>query len=260
MSISIRCPRCDRELKAPDELAGKKAKCPGCGQTLVLSPKKNAHGCWTGAVLLECANADAILDHALEEGREAERPLVTAALQALLAHAAASALYCATRQEASSFATVLYEELAAHSELTSSDFRTIWVGVHDLLDREPATVENGESLWARVVFALRDAGCDARHVTDLLWVWYTFMVYPNFKVRVYEAAGGRSMQPRLTPEAAAQAFVKATADFLVEVTTATARALGDIMGDAKKRRLFGAVRVETILRAINAGRTLIGDA
>lgn len=31
MPISVSCPECGKGLKAPDALAGKKAKCPGCG-------------------------------------------------------------------------------------------------------------------------------------------------------------------------------------------------------------------------------------
>lgn len=34
MSISAQCPNCDKKLKAKDELAGKRIKCPGCGQVL----------------------------------------------------------------------------------------------------------------------------------------------------------------------------------------------------------------------------------
>jgi hypothetical protein len=36
MSISVECPGCKRQLKAKDELAGKRVKCPGCGQLLVV--------------------------------------------------------------------------------------------------------------------------------------------------------------------------------------------------------------------------------
>jgi hypothetical protein len=30
--IAFTCPSCCKELKAKDELAGKKVKCPGCGK------------------------------------------------------------------------------------------------------------------------------------------------------------------------------------------------------------------------------------
>jgi DNA-directed RNA polymerase subunit RPC12/RpoP len=36
MSISIRCPDCDKKLRARDELAGKQVKCPRCGSLLVI--------------------------------------------------------------------------------------------------------------------------------------------------------------------------------------------------------------------------------
>jgi len=36
MSISVQCPGCEKKLKAKDELAGKRVKCPGCGQLLVV--------------------------------------------------------------------------------------------------------------------------------------------------------------------------------------------------------------------------------
>lgn len=34
MPISVQCPSCAKRLKTKDELAGKKIKCPGCGQVL----------------------------------------------------------------------------------------------------------------------------------------------------------------------------------------------------------------------------------
>ncbi len=36
MSISIRCPGCEKRLKAKDELAGKRVKCPGCGHRVLI--------------------------------------------------------------------------------------------------------------------------------------------------------------------------------------------------------------------------------
>jgi hypothetical protein len=34
MSIRVQCPGCEKKLKAKDELAGKRVKCPGRGQVL----------------------------------------------------------------------------------------------------------------------------------------------------------------------------------------------------------------------------------
>lgn len=34
MSIEARCTKCDKKVKVKDELAGKKIKCPGCGEKL----------------------------------------------------------------------------------------------------------------------------------------------------------------------------------------------------------------------------------
>lgn len=34
MSISVQCPNCDKKLKTKDELAGKKVKCPDCGEVI----------------------------------------------------------------------------------------------------------------------------------------------------------------------------------------------------------------------------------
>lgn len=34
MSISLQCPHCQKKLKTRDELAGKRVKCPGCGQNI----------------------------------------------------------------------------------------------------------------------------------------------------------------------------------------------------------------------------------
>ncbi len=36
MPISVRCPKCQKKLQAPDSLAGKRAKCPHCGQLMRL--------------------------------------------------------------------------------------------------------------------------------------------------------------------------------------------------------------------------------
>lgn len=36
MAISILCPGCQKKLKVKDELAGKRVKCPGCGQVIVV--------------------------------------------------------------------------------------------------------------------------------------------------------------------------------------------------------------------------------
>ena len=36
MSISIQCPGCEKKLSAKDELAGKRVKCPGCGQAILV--------------------------------------------------------------------------------------------------------------------------------------------------------------------------------------------------------------------------------
>jgi phage FluMu protein Com len=34
MSIAVRCPKCEKKLNAPDSAAGKRAKCPACGQVM----------------------------------------------------------------------------------------------------------------------------------------------------------------------------------------------------------------------------------
>ncbi len=40
MSITVACPKCGKNLKAPDSAAGKKGRCPDCGEviTLIASP------------------------------------------------------------------------------------------------------------------------------------------------------------------------------------------------------------------------------
>ncbi len=38
MSISLRCPKCIKEFRARDELAGKRVKCPACGQRFQVTP------------------------------------------------------------------------------------------------------------------------------------------------------------------------------------------------------------------------------
>jgi hypothetical protein len=42
MATIINCPDCDRSLKVPDELLGKKVKCPGCGVTFTAAGKRAA--------------------------------------------------------------------------------------------------------------------------------------------------------------------------------------------------------------------------
>jgi len=36
VSLSCQCPQCGKKLKAPDSAAGKRAKCPGCGNPVQL--------------------------------------------------------------------------------------------------------------------------------------------------------------------------------------------------------------------------------
>lgn len=38
MSLFFKCPNCDKNLKIPDELAGKRVKCPGCSQVVNVPP------------------------------------------------------------------------------------------------------------------------------------------------------------------------------------------------------------------------------
>src|SRR5947209_6939882 len=146
---------------------------------------------WAAAILAECSSADAILDEALEPRRMAERPLIMAALQSILAHAAWRALTVAMPQEAFSICSALCEHLAGRSRLPPNHFPNVWAIVFQLLSQQPTTAKNAESLWARVAFALADAGYDAPHIYDWLWVNYTVLVYPNFNIRVFDAAGGR---------------------------------------------------------------------
>lgn len=44
MAISIQCPGCKKKLKAKDELAGKRVKCPGCGQSIAISATQAPSG------------------------------------------------------------------------------------------------------------------------------------------------------------------------------------------------------------------------
>ena len=37
MPIKMNCPSCGKPLAAPDSAVGKRAKCPGCGQVMVVS-------------------------------------------------------------------------------------------------------------------------------------------------------------------------------------------------------------------------------
>jgi len=229
-------------------------------QPAQLAPEaeKDVESIWLAAVLAECASADAILDEALGADRRSETPFAIAALQSLLAHAANRALQSATPHEAPSVLNDLYKELTARSHLSANFFHGVWVVVFRLLDRQAVTGENATSVWARVVFELQDAGYDARHITDILWVMYTSLIYPNFKIRIFEAAGGRNAKP--TREAAAKVLASAKAAFQEEVHSVFERVVGEHIGDVEFRRTSGAVVTEENLRAIKVGRTLVGSS
>lgn len=36
MPIKVTCSSCDKTINAPDKYAGKKAKCPGCGERILI--------------------------------------------------------------------------------------------------------------------------------------------------------------------------------------------------------------------------------
>jgi hypothetical protein len=42
MTIALSCPSCDKALKVKDELAGKKVKCPGCGEPILVAAEEPA--------------------------------------------------------------------------------------------------------------------------------------------------------------------------------------------------------------------------
>ena len=44
MTISFRCPECDRALRVPDELSGKRVRCAGCDATVVAPAAEEAPG------------------------------------------------------------------------------------------------------------------------------------------------------------------------------------------------------------------------
>jgi hypothetical protein len=205
---------------------------------------------WAAAILAECASADKVLDDSLEPKRATERPLIMAVLQSLLAHAAWRALTVATPKEAFSICTALCEELAGRSSLPPGHFAKVWAVVFQLLTQQPTTAKNAESLWARIAFAVGDAGYVPPHVYDLLWVQYTVLVYPNFNIRVFEAAGGRDAQMKPSPKQAASALATANAELHRQLRSLAEKVMGDNIGNAEIRRKFGAVLMEKNLREI----------
>src|SRR5260221_3910679 len=42
MSVTTRCPECDRPLRVPDELVGKYVKCPGCTTTFLAQAESSS--------------------------------------------------------------------------------------------------------------------------------------------------------------------------------------------------------------------------
>jgi hypothetical protein len=219
-------------------------------QGLGQKPDPTADSLWADSIIAECASANTILDESLEPKRVAERPLIMAALQSLLAHAAWRALTVATPKDAFSICTALCEELARRSSLPQAHFAKVWAVVFQLLTQQPTTAKNAESLWARVAFALGDAGYVPPHVYDLLWVQYTVLVYPNFNIRVFEAAGGRDAQLKPSPKQAASALAAANAELHRQLRSLAEKVMGDNIGNAEIRRKFGAVLMEKNLREI----------
>jgi hypothetical protein len=205
---------------------------------------------WAAAILGECASAEPILDEALEPRRAAERPLIMGALQSLLAHAAWRALTVAMPKEAFSICSALCENLAGRTNLPAGHFPNVWSVVFQLLTQHPTTSKNAESLWARIAFALGDAGYDAPHIYDWLWVNYTVLVYPNFNIRVFEAAGGRNAQLKPSPEQSASALTTATAEFHKHLRLLAEKVMGEDIGNAEFRRKVGTVVMEKNLRVI----------
>ncbi len=251
------CPICNLRLRVPLDCGDLRLTCPKCrhfwdwaAPASVQEAEKTDYGPWTTALLAECASAEAVLDDALEANRSSERPLIVAAFQSLLAYATWCALKIATPNEASMISNALCEHLAARSRLPSGHFPKVWAVVFQLLSRQPATAKNAESLWARVAFALGDAGYDAPHIYDCLWVQYTALVFPNFNIRVFEAAGGRNTQHRPSPKQSANALATANDEFRAQFRSLAEKVMGDKIGNAEFRRTIGAVLIETNLRKI----------
>jgi hypothetical protein len=122
--------------------------------------------------------------------------------------------------------------------------------VFQLRNQQPTTAKNAASLWARLAFALGHAGYEGPHVYDWLWVNYTTLVYPNFNIRVFEAAGGRDTQKKPSHKQSASALATANAEFHTQLRSLAEKVMGDKIGNAELRRTFGAVVMEQNLREI----------
>src|SRR5262249_5057401 len=71
MSIKFNCPHCDKVLRVKDELAGKRAKYPACGQVLSIPAQASA------AVDAEAWAAAALADQPKAEPKPAAAPAGT---------------------------------------------------------------------------------------------------------------------------------------------------------------------------------------
>src|SRR5712691_2249441 len=75
MASTFECPKCGRELKVPDELLGKKVKCPACQSVFITAveeepaaPKRASPESQEGII------PSRVAPETTEESREEERP------------------------------------------------------------------------------------------------------------------------------------------------------------------------------------------
>jgi hypothetical protein len=135
------------------------------------------------AIGAEAAIAEKVLENTDGAAPRPDRLLTIAALQAVLWHAAAIGMAKVGSEDIEMVTAVMRVRLAIHSQIPNERLDALFTAVDDQLTREPPTAENGPSLWARLVFALKDAGYEIEHVFDFLWVLYAQLVYPAFAIR-----------------------------------------------------------------------------
>lgn len=213
---------------------------------------------WVEAITAELVTAESILQVLDAERLRLDRDLTAATILAMLAHAAGAGMMIEQADDVDMLLAVLCVRLGIRAVLPREDFNAIWSAVHGLLTEEPPSAENAPSLWAPLVFGLKDAGCEIEHLLDYPWVLYTSMAYLRFMIRARTLAAKHSGSNERGIRLATEFITADTTLFAAEYKTLAQQVLGDQATNAEMRTRIGAVLVEQNLRQIQGIEPLNG--